>query len=204
MNYFFINNIKISEKQHSIYKKQIVSALNDIYPGKVFIDDMWYVAAQDFDSENSEISIINRAIGNITLIKHLINTFGLKTFKDLITFVKNNKISLFKATGNYFESVLEILKKSERKGIKNEKKAIKFIKRYLKSKDIKFSLKQTPLYSRLDVIDGIDIILTIENKEWYVQVKPLKEYSIRNNWYKINSSGKIKEYDIHYYIFVIW
>ena len=42
----------------------------------------------------------------------------------------------------------------------------------------------------------------MNNKEWYVQVKPLK-YFTEGDTYEIHSAGKIKKYNnIHYYIFI--
>ena len=199
---FTVGDVGITHIKHSKYKKLIEKILSEIYPDRIFLEYTYYVPAQDFDSEGAYVSIINRAIGNITVFKWLMSDFNLETYEQLISFVKNNKNDLFKREGLYFDNLLEILKISERKGIKNEKKAIKHIKNYLKSKHINFKIRQTPLYSIEDVLYGIDLIITIDNKDWYVQVKPLQSYTIGET-YEIVSSGKIKKYsNIHYYIFV--
>ena len=201
-NYSFaLKNFNVTNEEHSKYKKLVSNILFEFYPDPITIDNFDWIPSQEFDNKGSDISIINKAIGNLTIINWMINTFDFKTFDELISFVENNKLSLFKTSGIYFNELHDILKISERKGIKNEKKAIKYIKLYLKSKSLKFKIKRTPLCSRQDVIEGIDIIITIDNKEWYVQVKPLKSYTIGDT-YEIISSGKIKKYNIHYYIFV--
>jgi len=200
---FTFGNWGVTHQRHSKYKRLISKILGDLYPNRIEIEGFWYVPAQDFDGKGAFISILNKAIGNITLFKSIVNNYNINTFNELITFVKNNKIDLFKQGGIYFDNTLQVLKISERKGIENEKKAIKHIKQYLKSKNIKFKIQQTPLYSRLDVIDGIDVIITINSRDWYVQVKPLKSYTLSNDLYEIISSGKIKKYsNIHYYIFI--
>lgn len=199
---FTIGNMGVTHIKHSKYKRLIDQILSELYSDRIFVDGSFYVQAQDFDNKGAYVSIINRAIGNITIIKWLMRDFNFSTFDELISFVENSKIDLFKQGGLYFDNLLEILKISERKGIRNEKKAIKHIKHYLKSKNINFKIRQTPLYSREDIFEGKDLIITIDNKEWFVQVKPLVSY-ITGETYQIVSSGKIKKYDyIHYYIFV--
>jgi len=199
---FKLNTFGVTHQQHRFYKNLVEETLSEIYSDKVSFNGFSYVVSQRFDKKGAYISIINRAVGNLALVNWLVINFNLKSFDELIKFVRNNKISLFKAHEIYFDAVLQILKRSERKGIKNEKKAIQHIKSYLNNKNIEFQIKQTPLYSKQDVIDGIDIILTINNKEWYVQVKPLRSY-ITGDTYQVVSSGKIKKYNnIHYYIFV--
>jgi hypothetical protein len=199
---FTIDNMGVTHIKHSKYKRLIDHILSELYSDRIFVDGSFYVPAQLFDNKGSYVSIINRAIGNITIIKWLMRDFNFNTFDELISFVENNKIDLFKQGGLYFDNLLTILKISERKGIRNEKKAIKYIKHYLKSKNLNFKIRQTPLYSREDIFEGKDLIITINQVDWFVQVKPLVSY-IAGETYQINSSGKIKKYDyIHYYIFV--
>lgn len=200
---FTFYNWCVTHENHFKYKKLISKILFELYTNQIEIDNFCRVPAQDFDDEGSYISILNNAIGNITLFKSIVIHNNILTFDELIEFIENNKIDLFKQGGVYFDNTLQVLKISERKGIKNEKKAIKHIKKYLKSKNIDFKIRQTPLNSALDVIEGIDIIITINDMDWYVQVKPLKYYFVKNDIYEIISSGKIKKYNnIHYYIFV--
>jgi galactitol-specific phosphotransferase system IIB component len=199
---FKLNKFGVTHQQHRLYKNIIDETLSEIYPDKVSFDGVYYIVKQNFDKKGADISIVNRAIGNIALVEWIVRNFNLNSFDELIEFIRKHKISLFKAHEIYFDAVLQILKRSERKGLKNEKKAIQHIKSYLNNKNIEFKIRQTPLYSKQDVIDGIDIILTINNKEWYVQVKPLRSYIIGET-YEVISSGKIKKYNnIHYYIFV--
>lgn len=199
---FTVGNIGITHIKHSKYKNLIEEILSELYPDRISLYGRDYVAAQDFDNRGAVISIINRAIGNITVFKWIMTNFNFSSFEELYSFVENNKIDLFKPQGLYFNNLLDILKISERKGIRNEKKAIKHIKNYLKLKHIDFRIRQTPICSIEDVFLGIDLIITIDGKEWFVQVKPLLSY-ISGETYEIISSGKIKKYDnIHYYIFV--
>jgi hypothetical protein len=199
---FTIGNMGVTHIKHSKYKRLIDNILSELYPDRIFVDGGLYVTAQDFDNKGAYVSIINRAIGNITIIKWLVQDFNFNTFDELISFVENSKIDLFKQGGLYFNSLLEILNSSERKGIRNEKKAIKYIKHYLKTKKFNFRIRQTPLYSKEDVFEGKDLIITINQVDWFVQVKPLVSYTAGET-YQVISSGKIKKYDyIHYYIFV--
>ena len=203
MNYAFtIGEHKITFSQHEEYKKLIDRILDELYP-RIYLNGFFYVKKQKFDNKKAQLSILNKSIGNITILVWLFRDFKFDSFNELIKFVDNNKSSLFKEDGIHFSNVLNILKISERKGIKNEKKAIRYIKSYLRGRNFEFKIKQTPLYSKMDIIDGIDIIITINDKDYYVQVKPLKFSIIEKGYYKIISSGKIKKYEnIHYYIFV--
>ena len=205
MSYSFIikNKFGVKYSEHRKYKKLISKILFEFYSDKILLNGFLYVCKQSFDKKESHFSIINKSVGNITVILWIVNQFNINTFNELIEFVSNNKHNIFKTGGIYFDNLLAILKISERKGIKNEKKAIKILSNYLNGKNIDFKIKQTPLYSNEDVILGIDIILSINNKDWYVQVKPLKNFKVKNGYYKIVSSGKIKKYNnIHYYIFI--
>lgn len=199
---FAINEFRLTHEEHFEYKRLINDILYEIYGLDICIDGVYYVAAQDFDNPGSYISALNKAVGNITLIKWLVKTFDIKSKNDLISKVQNSKYSLFKTGEIYFDAVYQIIKNTENKGIENEKKALEHIKSYLEIKNFDFNIRFTELCSRQDVIDGIDIIITIANKEWYVQVKPLVNY-IEGEVYEIHSSGKIKKYNnIHYYIFL--
>lgn len=193
----------VSYEKHKSYQSLIDKILSGIYPDSIYVDGFFYVVGQDFDEPGSEISIINKAIGNITVFKAIVRDNNIKSFDDMIQFVIDNRNELFKKGGTYFDNILQILKISERKGIENELKAIQYIESNLKSKNIDYTIKQSPICSQLDVIYGVDLILTIKNKDYYIQVKPLESWSLVNENYVVKGRGKIKKYKIvHYYIFV--
>lgn len=204
MNYaFLINGYGVTHNKHNKYKLLVDKILSELYTDRIYLAGFFYFKSQPFDTKKSDISILNKAIGNITIIKWMFKEFKFKSFDELMKFVKENKLRLFKSDGLYFNDILNILKISERKGIKNEKKALKYIKSYLIEKNIEFKIRRTPICSKEDVIFGIDIIITIDKKDFYVQVKPLVSYTVVDGEYEIISSGKIKKYkNIHYYIFV--
>ena len=78
---FTIDNWGVTYEKHNQYKRLISETLSELYPDRVFIDGFYYVLAQEFDNEGSYVSIINKAIGNITLIKSFIINF-LAVLKD--------------------------------------------------------------------------------------------------------------------------
>lgn len=193
----------VSYEKHKSYQSLIDKILADIYPDRIYVESFFYVIGQDFDAEGSEISIINKAIGNITVFKAIVRDNNIGSFEEMIQFVIDNRNELFKKGGIYFDNILQILKISERKGIENELKAIQYIESNLKSKNIEFTIKRTPICSQLDVIYGIDLILSIKNKDYYIQVKPLESYTLNEESYAVKGRGKIKKHKIvHYYIFV--
>ena len=193
----------VSHEKHKSYQSLIDKILSEIYPDRIYVESFFYVVGQEFDPPGSEISIINKAIGNITVFKAIVRDNNIGSFEEMIQFVIDNRNELFKKGGTYFDNILQILKISERKGIENELKAIQHIESHLKSKNIDFTIKQSPICSQLDVIYGIDLILTIKNKDYYLQVKPLESYSFNNETYAVKSRGKVKKYKIvNYYIFV--
>jgi sialic acid synthase SpsE len=65
-------------------------------------------------------------------------------------------------------------------------------------------VKRTETDSREDFIDGIDLHFTLDGKRYTCQVKPLKEFELINNseTYRIKSSGRIKQYNVSYFVFV--
>jgi len=200
---FIVEKVGVTYDKHKKYKILIDKILSGFYPDRIFYEGMPWVRKQKFDEGEGDISIINKAIGNLTIIGWLFRTFKFETFSHLIDFVRKNKRELFHYDGKYFKEVLAILINTAKKGDKNEELAMKYIINLLDIKCIKSEIKQTSVCSREDVIDGIDLILTAQNREWYIQVKPLTSFILNGNYYKIKGSGKIKLYKkIHYYIFV--
>lgn len=207
MNFAFIlesagEKLLVSYDKHRRYKYLVDKILSELYPDRHSYAGMFYVKKQPFDLGDGDISIINKSIGNITILKWMYKYFLFKSFLDLLNFVEKNKKEIFLSTGKYFNEILNILRVTENKGRENEQRAIKYISDLMKSKGYKFEIKQTDICSREDVIDGIDLILKI-NKEFYIQVKPLTSYKIKGYYYEIKSGGKLKNYSkVHYFIFV--
>lgn len=207
MNFAFIlesagEKLKVSHDKHRRYKFTIDKILSELYPDRHPYGNILYVKKQPFDIGDGDISIINKAIGNITILKWMFKTFLFKSFLDLLSFVDKNKKDLFLSTGKYFKDILAILRNTENKGRENEIFAINYLNELMISKDIKCKIRQTDICSREDVIDGIDLILSTD-KDWFIQVKPLVSFKLKGNYYEIKSSGKLKNYSkVHYFIFV--
>jgi hypothetical protein len=206
MNYAFIlerkdHKMSITYGMHRKYKIRMRKILLELYSSRIFFDDILYIGKQKFDNDDNFISIINKCIGNISIINWMYRNFNCNTFSDVIYFLKNNKRDLLLPDGKYFKNILDILINCENKGSENEIKAISYLKKTFKNKDIR--IKQTGFCSKEDVVDGIDLIVYYKNKEFYVQVKPLISFKEVGELFKIKSKGKIKIYNkIHYYIFV--
>lgn len=181
----------------------ISNILKELYPDRILHEGFYFVRKQDFDLGEGDISIINKSIGNITILKWMYRTFRFESFPHLLNFVEKNKKELYLKDGKYFNEILEILRNTEKKGRENELLAMNYISDLMKIKSVDFEIKQTSICSREDVIDGIDLILTNKGKDFYIQVKPLVSYKLNGSIYEIKSSGKLKEYKkIHYYVFV--
>ena len=208
MNYAFIlesvgKKLKVSYDKHRRYKSLVSKILSEIYSDRILHSGIKYVRKQKFDTGEGDISILNKAIGNITILKWLYKTFLFESFPHLLNFVEKNKKELFCFDGKYFNEVFAILQNTENKGRENEELAIKYINNLMQIKGIKSEIKQTGVCSREDVIDGIDLILNSMDKNYFIQVKPLVSYKKKDNYFEIKSSGKLKNYPIvNYFIFV--
>lgn len=195
--------LKVSYDKHRRYKNLINKILSEIYPDRILYSGFEYVKKQSFDIGDGDISIINKSIGNITILKWLYKTFLFKSFPHLLNFVETNSKELFLPTGKYFKEIIAILRNTENKGRENEEYAMKYINSLMCKKNIKFELKQTGICSREDIIDGIDLVLNSSSKDYYIQVKPLISFKKNKGIFKIKSGGKLKNYSkVHYFIFV--
>lgn len=192
----------ITEEEHYRYKKLISNILGEVYK-RDYINNRYFVPNQKFDIQDDRVSIINKSIGNTTLIKSFCKNYNLNSFDELYSFINENKKECFLEGGKYFKEVHNVLVNCNKKGQSNTDLAINFIDAFLKRKNLNFKIYQTPPISDLDIYDGIDLVLRINDKLYNVQVKPLVSYEIINNEYKIISSGKLKEYEkVHLFIFV--
>jgi hypothetical protein len=200
-----LGTFDMSDQEFNQYKNLVQKFLSEIYPDKVNIGDEKFISGQKFDYPGRYKSIINYANTNITLLMSIVKMFSIQNVKELFEFLNKNYKEIFSPEGSSFTNTLNILKKTEEYGNQNEQLAAIYMQSVIKQKTGQnVEVKRTETDSREDLIDGIDIYFTLDGKRYTCQVKPLKEIELFNNFesYKIKSSGRIKKYNINYFIFV--
>lgn len=198
-----LGTLILSESEFNDYKKYLNKILLDLYSEHVEISGSYFVKAQDWEDKNRFKSILNYTNTNIMLNSWIVRSFGIEGFSELIEFIHFNKNNLFLEGGEYFDKVIEILKKTEEIGIRNEIAACNVLENIIYQKlGVKVSVKRTETDSKDDIFYGIDIYFILNGKKWTCQVKPLKDINIIGDKVKVKSSGRIKKYSTHYWMFI--
>ena len=202
-----LGKFEITEDQFRHYKNFIINILNQqLYSSHLEeIKGLGFFvkALKDDATEGRDFTIFNKCNTNITLLRWIVNLSKCETFDELRGFIYNNKRALFIEGGQYFDQVRKILVSTETQGNLNEKFAADYIK-FIVKKNLNIDITPTtsvPM-SKDDMIYGIDIKFTINNKEYTCQVKPLVNYHEKDETFIIQSSGRIKPYKTDYLAFV--
>lgn len=202
--YESLNVYGLSWDESNNIKKLITSIINnDLNYQKIKIEGLGdFVQPLSWEDPNKRKSILNYANTNKLLLNELCKRFNINTYESLYKFIEENKNELFVKGGKYFNIVINCLNNTIKVGEMNEEYAKKFIENNWKDKGCSVRRTETDYYD--DLVLGIDLYFTIEggNREYSVQVKPLKSIIKKDNVYQVESAGVIKEYKIDYYIFV--
>jgi hypothetical protein len=198
-----LGNLVLSDSEFNDYKRYLNKRLLDLYPDHVDISGSKFVKAQRWETPNRFKSILNYVNTNIMLNSWIVRTFKIESFSGLIQFVHLNTNELFLQDGEYFDQVIKILKTTEEIGMRNEINACKILKNVIFEKLGKnVEVIRTETDSSDDIFDGIDIYFILDDKKWTCQVKPLKDISFIGDKVKVKSSGRIKKYSTHYWMFI--
>lgn len=199
-----LGTFDMNDQEFNQYKNLVQKLIFEIYPDKVNIGNIKFIAGQKFDYTGRYKSIINYANTNVTLLKSIVKLFSIESVKELFEFLNKNYKELFSPEGSGFSNTLSVLKKTEEYGNQNEQLAAMYMQSVIKQKTGQnIEVKRTETDSREDFIDGIDLYFTLDGKRYTCQVKPLKNLEVNNSEdYKITSSGRIKQYNVSYFVFV--
>jgi len=200
----------INKREFSQYMNQIKKILAFMYPKSdyetITTEDGSITVLKALQSEKDagrDYSVLNKVNTNIKLMIRLVNKFDLKSFVELVMFVRANREDLFTDNGKYFHIVYDTIRSTELVGEKNEERACEHIKDIIKKR---FSIVVDPVRevtsSYKDMVLGIDITFTIKGKDYTCQVKPLMLHKTEGDNIKVRSSGRIKPYKTDYIAFV--
>jgi hypothetical protein len=201
-----LGKFSITREQLNYYKSEVNKILQDLYRGDLITEDGFgtFVKPQSFEpTPNRHISILNKVNTNLKYLSYLANSFNLNTIGEVISFINENRSELFTKDGKYISNLLKIIRGTEIEGERNENLASRYIKSLIKEKkNVEVNPIISPVSSRKDLIDGIDIEFQIGNSRSYTcQVKPLKGRKDNEGTITISSSGLIKEYNVDYICF---
>jgi hypothetical protein len=195
--------LDLTNDQFVTYKKVVTETLLRLYSNHINIGGVYFVARQSFENPDRIKSILNYSNTNIMLAKWIVQNFKITTFEDLIDFVITKAADLFLSQGEYFTEVVKILKKTEEIGIKNELESCKIMSDVIFEKlGKRVDVMRTETDSPDDIFYGVDIFFNLGEKEFTCQVKPLKDIYQKDLDIVVVSSGRIKKYDTHYWMFI--
>ena len=196
----------ISRQQMGYYKSEINKILQDLYKDSLINEPGFgtFVKPQKFEpTPNRHISILNKVNTNIKFLSLLVEKFKLNSIGEVVSFVSDNKKDLFLEGGEYLPILIKTIRSTELEGEKNEELASRYLKSVIFEKTNKsIDPKISPISSRKDLIDGIDIEFKIDNSRPYTcQVKPYKGMSVIGDKIIVTTSGLVKHYSVDYICF---
>ena len=149
------------------------------------------------------ISILNKVNTNLRYLSYLVDNFELNSIDKVINFINDKKDDLFSKNGKYLPHLVSLIRSTEQVGERNEELASRYIKSIILEKtNTVVNPIISPISSKKDLVDGIDIEFQIESSRKYTcQVKPFKSRRDSGNFVVITSSGLIKEYKVDYLCF---
>jgi hypothetical protein len=199
-----LGRFSITDNDFKVYMREVDSIKNSMYPSEIEdVEGLKLLKALPFEKRNGrDFSVLNKVNTNRLLMTRFIQNYNIRSFNELIDFIRTNKDSIFKQDGSMFELVWNTIRQTEKAGEENEELVVEYIKALAKSvynEDIEVKREVTSSYN--DLILGIDITFTLKEKEYTCQVKPLKNISYRGNDIIVTSSGRIKKYNTNYIAF---
>jgi hypothetical protein len=198
-----LGKLEITNDNFTVYKKVVSETLLRLYKDHITIGGAYFVARQSFENPERVKSILNYTNTNIMLATWIVNNFDIKTFDDLIDFIISKAVDLFLIEGEYFTEVIKILKKTEEIGIRNELASCKIMADVIFEKlGKRVDVMRTETDSADDIFYGVDIFFDLDGKQYTCQVKPLKEVYTKGDKVIVRSSGRIKKYSTHYWMFI--
>jgi hypothetical protein len=201
-----LGRFSITRQQLNYYKNEVNKVLHGVYSKDLVREDDFgtFVKPQSFEpTPDRHISILNKVNTNLRYLSYLVDTFDLSSIGDVVKFINDNKEDLFTKNGKHLSILIKIIRGTEQDGEKNEELASRYIKSIIfEKKSIDVNPIISPISSKKDLVDGIDIEFQIESSRKYTcQVKPFKGRREISNNVIITSSGLIKEYKVDYICF---
>lgn len=203
-------SFEMSDREHNDFKNLVVEKLELVYGKDSFskVDGIWgnfLEPVEGIENPNRIKSILNYLNTNI-LFREMIcrKKPSISNYSDLRDYFDKNYQKFIEKSGEYFGQVLQLLERTEEKGVLNELSAIPRLKRGLKEKlSLDVDVYRTETDSKDDLIFGIDIYYLEDGQMVGCQVKPLVSFREDLDQIIIESSGLIKRYrGIKFLIFI--
>jgi hypothetical protein len=109
------------------------------------------------------------------------------------------KDRIFNVNSPTFKKIMDVITGSNTKGQKNEDNVIKILKSIYGDINVK---PIGALGSKEDALLGIDCIVTINGKDYSIQIKPFGEIIDEGEYYRMKETGKTKKYNTDVLAFI--
>jgi hypothetical protein len=203
------SNFTLTQKQFFEYMNLSNKILKHMYPNsyrsvKTEAGTINLLTALPTEKQQGrDYSVLNKVNTNIKLLNTIVSKFALKTFDELVKFIRSQREELFRETGRYFSMVFDTIRSTELVGEKSEERVCQYLKELTKKKyDIDIDPVREVTSSYKDMVLGIDISFTVNKRECTVQVKPLRGFKEKDGIVSVISSGRVKKYKTDYMAFV--
>ena len=205
-----------------IFREWIDKSIKEVFPDK-------YYGRNEYDGKNlsgiynleqSGRSIINKLnthyVGFCILLKDInkvlryegrpeIKIIGVKPSEQLEQTkrlgeeIYRFKDRIFNVDSPTFKKIMDVITGSNTKGQKNEDNVIKILKSIYGDINVK---PVGALGSKEDALLGIDCIVTINGKDYTIQIKPFGEIIDEGEYYRMKETGKTKKYNTDVLAFI--
>lgn len=146
-----------------------------------------------------ESQLISKSVNNFTIFKKFIIDYNINTGDEFLTEIEKRFGEIYYYDSDFFKNeTYNILKKTSRKGVIGEKKCKNIFKMYAKSIGHDIELIEP---TKDEDLRGIDAKFILNNKYYYLQVKPYISYAETDyKYYEIKSTGSLTIFNIDYLI----
>jgi len=121
---------------------------------------------------------------------------NVKRFTELI---KQYKDRIFNKNSTTLKKIMEVVAGSDKIGNKNEENSAIILKKFYGDKNVKII---AGLGNVNDALSGVDCIVTINGKDYTLQIKPVGQIVEEGDYFRMKDTGRAKHYDTDVLAFI--
>jgi Fe-Mn family superoxide dismutase len=207
----------------NIYKNAIMQILKEVFPERYYGRDEYQPGTMSgiYNLEGDGRSIINYLNTNYSafcVLKKDLNKYLEKINKPLIDFTDKNpkeqvaemvrmlkvlnhvKFRVFNPESETLKTMMSVMGASSKKGNQTEDAVVEKLKKQFGDDNVS---RIGELGSKEDMLNGVDVKITIDGKEHTAQVKPFSHITkTDSDMYKVDGTANVKRYQTDWMIFM--
>lgn len=206
----------------NVYKNAIMLILKDTfsdrYYGKNEYSPNSMAGIYNLESEGrSKINYLNTNYSAFCVLKRDLNKYLEKMGQDLIDFsgkspeeqvkemakmmkvLNQVKFRVFSTESSTMKNIMTIMGATSKKGNETEEAVVAKLKKQFGDENV---VQVGELGSKEDMLNGVDVKIIIDGKEYTAQVKPFSHITNSDDMYKLHGTANVKKYHTDWMIFM--